>query len=138
MERDQAQEEADETARRIERLQARREDLGLFSFGDRRELDNILADAREQHEQQVERSRRAKGAHDLAEGRFHDWLERHGDQAARLVATQRELNERRQLSEIAVTRQKAIERTPDWADRALPAPEIPHDMGRDVGLDFGL
>ena len=137
-ERDQAQEQADETARRIERLQARRDDLGLFHFGDRRDLDNLLADAREQDEQQLERSRRAKGAHDLAEGRINDWLESYGDPAARLVATQRELDERRHLSEIAVARQKAVDRTPDLAERTLRAPEIPHDVGRDIGLDFGL
>lgn len=138
-ERERAQQEADETARRIARLQARRADLGLFHFSDRRELDNLLADAREQHEQQIERSRRAKGAHDLAESRIDDWLERYGDPAARLVATQRELKERRQLSEIAVARQQAAKRMPDWAKRELPAPELTPDLGRDLdtGMDMG-
>ncbi len=94
----------------------------------------------ELHEQQVECSRRAKAAHDLPEGRINDWLEHYGPQAARLVATHRELTERQQLSEIAVARQEAVKRTLDWADRQLPAPEITADLGGDLdtGMDMGL
>jgi hypothetical protein len=64
--------------------------------------------------------------------------ERYGDSASRLVATQRELGDRQQFTEIAVARQQAVERTPDWADRALPAPEITRDLGRDLGVDLDM
>jgi len=62
---------------------------------------------------------------------LHDWLGKHGEQAAQLIATGRELGERQQLDHLAVARQEAVERTPNWPERELLTPELGHDLGID-------
>lgn len=58
-----------------------------------------------------------------------------GDQAAQLVAVDRELADRHQLDQVAIARQEAVERTPDWPERELPVAEL--ELGHDIGIDLG-
>jgi len=122
-ERDRANEALERTDRRIERLQALRDQTGLLAFRERGRIDNQIADAKEIREQQLDRCDFTTASHDLAARNFHDWLGKHGDQAAQLVATGRELAERQQLDHLAVARQEAVARTPNWPERELPTPD---------------
>ena len=134
-ERDQAQEILDRAERHVDGLQDLRDQTGLLQFRERARLDDLLSGARELRDHHRERFELATAAHDVAEGQFDDWLGKYGDQAARLVATGHQLAERQQLEEIAMARQEAVARTPDWPMRELPAPELAHDL--EIDLDFG-
>ncbi len=130
--RDDARETLEDTERRIARLQLQRHRARPFAFGERRFLDKLIADASQQLERQVERAERAVASHQRAAGRLSDWLERHGTQVARLVATERELTQRKQLDRKAIARQQGVERAPNWPERELPEREL----GRHIGIDL--
>lgn len=130
--RDDAQEALEETERRIARLQQQRDDTSPFAFGERRFLKELIADASQQLGRQVDRAERAVASHQRLAGRLTDWVARHGEQAAQLVATDRELTERDQVAGQAIARQQAVERAPKWPERQLPAP----DLGRDIGIEI--
>ena len=134
-ERDHARQELDNTDRRIERLQDERNQTGLFDFGERRRVDAYLDVARGARDRLLEQHEVATDAHERTVAHARNWLTRFGDQASRLVATSREVAERKQLEKRAVTRIAAIERAPKLPERELPMPKPP-DLGHDVGIDL--
>jgi len=128
-ERDRAKQALEETHRRTGRLQEQRDHTGLLHFRDRGRLDDLICDGQTACERQLERCHLAKRAHDLAAGRLYDWLGEHGDNAARLVAADRELADRQRHDQLAIARQRAVEQAPSWPERKLPARD------RGIGLD---
>jgi hypothetical protein len=135
-ERDRSRGAVDAAEKRIDHLQDLRDHTGLFDFRERRRIDEQLANAREQHARDSARHDRASMDHGVAAERVNVWLDTYIDPAERLIATDRELIERRRLERIATNRRAAVERTPGWPERELPTPDL--TPGRDLGIDPGL
>lgn len=131
-ERDQAQEILDRAERRVDGLQELRDQTSLLQFRERARLDDLLTEARKLRDHHRERCELATAAHDLAEGRFDDWLGKYGNQAGRLVAADHELANASNSTRSPPRTRGAYANT-RLPDRELPAPgtgPIPRDRPR--------
>jgi conjugative relaxase-like TrwC/TraI family protein len=141
--RDDVTKHLDDCDREIERLLKQRDELGLFKWGERSDIDDRLEKAHCRYDSLSAEHREIAETYERDNAHDQDWVARHKPEANRFLAVHDELHDRdrvdakasRQLDALDEPQplERGIER--DVFDRLKdrPAP----DLGRDIGPDLG-